>query len=158
MVSEDKKTWEQRSSLPIADLAVSPDDPDTIVVTTQQGLGVSGDGGRTFQALPGTPVLVLITWTEQGSIVGVDPNGGVQVSEDGGRTWTERGTAGGQPAALTADGDDVFVATTDGRVVESSAGGATFRTRYRERLLPIGLAMRRPVCGSAADGRPYDNE
>jgi hypothetical protein len=132
MVSEDKKTWDERGSIALADLAVSPEDPEMILVTTQQGLGVSSDGGRRFQALPGTPVLVLLAWTEDGTVVGVDPNGGVQVSDDAGRTWVERGNAGGQPAALTADGDDVFVATSDGKVVESSDGGATFRTRYRE--------------------------
>ena len=131
MVSEDKKTWDERGAIPLADLAVSPDDPETILVTTQQGLGVSNDGGRTFRALPGTPVLALLAWTEEGTVVGVDPNGGVQVSEDDGRTWAQRGNAGGQPAALTANADDVFVATRDGRVVESGDGGATFTTRYQ---------------------------
>ena len=134
MVSEDKKTWEERAAIPLADLAVSPDDPETILVTTQQGLGISNDGGRTFRALPSTPVLALLTWTEEGTVVGVDPNGGVQVSEDDGQTWTERGNAGGPPAALTATADDVYIATRDGRVVASSDGGATFTTRYQERL------------------------
>jgi photosystem II stability/assembly factor-like uncharacterized protein len=132
MVSEDKKTWDERASIPLADLAVSPDDPDTIVVTTQQGLGISNDGGRSFQGIANAPLLVLLAWTEDGRLVGVDPNGGVQVSEDGGKTWGERGNAGGQPAALTADGDDVFLATRDGRVVESNDGGRTFEVRYRE--------------------------
>lgn len=132
LVSEDKKTWEERGTIALADLAVSPDDPETILVTTQQGLGISEDGGRTFRALSGAPVLVLLSWTEEGTVVGVDPTGVVQVSDDDGRTWTERGNAGGQPAALTADADEVFVATSDGRVVQSADGGATFTTRYQE--------------------------
>ena len=132
MVSEDKRTWDERSTIALADLAVSPEDPETLLVTTQQGLGVSNDGGRTFRALPSTPVLALLAWTEEGTVVGVDPNGVVHASDDDGRTWAERGNAGGQPAALTADADDVFVATSDGRVVESSDGGATFTTRYQE--------------------------
>ncbi|MEX2290544.1 MAG: exo-alpha-sialidase [Mycobacteriales bacterium] len=132
MVSEDKKTWDERASIPLADLAVSPDDADTILVTTQQGLGASNDGGRSFQVVPDTPILALLAWTEDGMLVGVDPNGGVQVSADGGRTWDLRGTAGGQPAAVTADGDDVFVATRDGRVVESNDAGRTFGVRYQE--------------------------
>lgn len=132
MVSEDTKTWDERASIPIADLAVSPEDPDTILVTTQEGLGVSQDGGRTFQSVPSTPVLFLLAWTEEGAVVGVEPDGGVQVSGDGGRTWAERGSVDGQPAAVTAVGDEVFVATRDGRVVESDDGGRTFEVRYQQ--------------------------
>jgi hypothetical protein len=131
LVSEDGKTWDARASIPLADLAVSPEDPDTILVTTQQGLGVSTDGGRSFRGLPATPVLVLVTWTEEGTLVGVDPNGGVHMSEDGGTTWVERGSAGGQPAALTATEDQIFVATREGDIVESDDGGTSFRTRYQ---------------------------
>ena len=132
MVSEDKKTWDTRASIPVADLAVSPEDPDTLIVTTQQGLGISTDGGRQFQALQGAPALQLLTWTENGTLVGVDPNGAVHVSHDGGKTWTGRGNAGGQPGALTATEREIFVATQDGRVMESSDGGVTFKVRYRE--------------------------
>jgi hypothetical protein len=132
MVSEDKKNWEQRASIPIADLAVGPDDPDTLIVTTQQGLRISTDGGRQFEALPGTPALLLLSWTEDGTLVGVDPNGTVHVSDDDGKTWSQRGNAGGQPGALTATDDEIFVATRDGQVVESSDGGKTFQVRYRE--------------------------
>lgn len=132
MVSEDKKSWDQRASIPIGDLAVSPADPDTLIVTTQQGLGVSRDGGRRFEALPDAPALFLLTWTEQGTLVGADANGTVHISEDEGRTWGERGSVGGEPAALTATEDEIFVATRDGKVVESSDGGETFEIRYRE--------------------------
>ena len=131
LVSEDGKTWEARATVPLADLAVSPEDPDTILVTTQRGLGLSTDGGRTFRGLPGAPVLVLVTWTEEGTLVGVAPNGAVHVSEDGGTTWAERGSAGGQPAALTATEDQIFVATIEGDILESEDGGTTFRTRYQ---------------------------
>jgi hypothetical protein len=132
MVSEDKKNWEQRASIPIADLAISPDDPDTLIVTTQQGLGISTDGGRQFEALPGAPALLLLSWTEDGTVIGVDPNGTVHVSDDDGKNWAERGNAGGQPGALTATDDEIFVATRDGQVVESSDGGKTFQIRYSE--------------------------
>jgi hypothetical protein len=132
MVSEDGTTWDERSRIDLVDLAVSPDEPDTIVATTQQGLVVSTDGGEHFELVDGAPVLVLVTWTEQGTLVGVDPQGTVRVSDDGGSTWQERGSTGGQPAALTARSDEVFVATTDGRIVESSDGGQSFSVRYRE--------------------------
>jgi hypothetical protein len=132
MVSEDKKSWDERAQISLADLAVSPEDPETLLVTTQEGVGRSTDGGRTFQRLAGAPVLVLVAWTDEGALVGVDPSGGVHVSDDDGASWTERGNAGGQPAALTATDAKIFVATRDGRIVESSDGGSTFSTRYQE--------------------------
>lgn len=132
MVSEDKKDWDERASIGLADLAVSPDDPGIILATTEQGLAVSGDGGERFQAVEGAPALLLIEWTDEGRIVGVDPQGAVHVSDDRGKTWEMRGSAGGQPAALTAQGEKVFVATSDGRIVESTDGGQSFTVRYRE--------------------------
>ena len=129
MVSQDKKNWDRRATISIADLAVSPDDPDTLIVTTQQGLGISTDGGRQFTALRSAPALLLLTWTEEGILVGVDPNGAVQVSDDGGQTWVQRGNAGGQPSALTATDDEIFIATRGGHVVQSSDGGETFAVR-----------------------------
>jgi hypothetical protein len=132
MVSQDKKTWDERASISIADLAVSPDDPDTVLATTEQGLALSVDGGTTFSGVPNAPVMVLITWTDEGTIVGVDPQGAVHVSGDSGTSWERRGTAGGQPAAMTATADAVYVATVDGRIVESTDGGRTFDVRYQE--------------------------
>ena len=132
MVSQDKKSWDERASIALADLAVSPDDPDTILATTEQGLAVSADGGNRFELVEAAPVLVLITWTDEGTIVGVDGQGALHVSPDRGRTWEKRGSVGGQPAALTAQGDLVFVATADGRIVESGDGGRTFDIRYQE--------------------------
>lgn len=133
LVSQDKRTWERRGAVPLADLAVSPQDPETLVVTTEQGPAMTTDGGRTFAPLAGAPLLVLVTWTDEGRLVGVDPRGDLHVSDDSGRTWGARGSAGGPPAALTARGEAVFVATQDGRIVESADGGRTFATRYRER-------------------------
>ena len=132
MVSEDKEEWDERARIALADLAVSPEDPETILATTEQGLAVSADGGRRFEPVEGAPLLVLITWTDEGTVVGVDPQGGVRVSDDSGRTWEQRGSVGGQPAALTAQGDTVFVATHDGRIVESQDGARTFDIRYQE--------------------------
>ncbi len=132
LVSRDTKTWDERASIRLADLAVSPDDPDTLVATTEQGLSVSADGGETFTVVSDAPLMVLVTWTDEGAIVGVDPQGIVHVSDDGGTSWERRGTVGGQPAALTAAADVVYVATADGQIVESTDGGRAFDVRYQE--------------------------
>lgn len=128
MVSADKRTWDTRARIAMADLAVSPDDPQTVLATTRQGLARSTDGGRSFRVVDGAPLLALVTWPDTGRVVGVDPDGTVQVSTDGGTTWQQRGSAGGAPEALAASGQEVYVALA-GRIVESGDGGHTFRNR-----------------------------
>ena len=80
MVSADKRTWDTRASIDLADLAVSPQDPQTLLATAQQGLARSTDGGRSFRLVTGAPLLQLVTWPEAGRVVGVDPDGAVHVS------------------------------------------------------------------------------
>jgi hypothetical protein len=54
-------------------------------------------------------------------------SGDVELSRDGGATWTTVGTLGGQPAAATAtDQGTLIVALHDGRLVSSGDGGATW--------------------------------
>ncbi len=128
MVSADKRTWDTRASITMADLAVSPGDPQTVLATTQEGLARSTDGGRSFRVVDGAPLLALITWPDTGHLLGVDPDGGVHVSADGGTTWQRRGSAGAAPEALTASGQELYVAL-EGRIVESGDGGRTFQNR-----------------------------
>jgi photosystem II stability/assembly factor-like uncharacterized protein len=129
MVSDDKKTWQTGAQLPLADFAVSATDPDVILATTEQGLARSTDGGTTFDVTPGAPLLQLVSWPDGELVVGVAPDGTVHVSEDGGASWTERGSVGEQPQALVADGDDIYVAL-DGALLASNDGGTTFKARY----------------------------
>lgn len=125
-VSDDKRTWETRSQAPLADFAVSPQSPDVIVGTTQQGPVASTDGGRTFQLLEGAPLLQFVSWADDGAVFGVQPDGAVHVSSDGGRTWAERGSVGAAPQAFTAStGEELFVAV-DGAILISRDGGETF--------------------------------
>jgi hypothetical protein len=131
MVSEDGKTWETRSKLLLADFAVSPDDPDTILATTAQGLGTSDDGGRTFALVPGAPALMLVSWGDTGEVVGVDQRGDVHASADAGETWERRGSAGGQPTALVAVDGRVAVAL-DGSIAVSHDGGRTFSAGHQD--------------------------
>ena len=130
MVSRDGQTWDTRASIEVADLAVSPEGPDTLLATTQPGLVRSDDGGRSFQLVRDAPLLQLLTWTDTGTLIGVEPEGSVHASADGGSTWQQRGTVGATPEALTATEDEVHVAV-EGGIVSSTDGGRTFRTRYQ---------------------------
>ncbi len=129
MVSQDGKVWDTRARIAMADLAVSPKNAETLLATTQQGLARSTDGGRSFGLVAGAPLLQLLTWTDTGDLVGITPEGAVQVSSDGGTTWSQRGSAGGAPEALTASGNQIYAAV-EGKIVSSDDGGSTFKTRY----------------------------
>ncbi|GAA2650842.1 hypothetical protein [Streptomyces vastus] len=128
-VSKDGKTWDRRAELAALDIAVSPNDPDTVLATTQNGIATSTDGGKTF-ADGAEPVLAFVSWTKPNALYGIDPAGGLHRSADGGTTWKKAGTVpGGQPQALTAvDADRILAATQDG-VYESRDGGKTFTQR-----------------------------
>ena len=133
MVSADREQWDRRSQLPIADFAVSPTDPDTVLAATQDGVVRSADGGRTWAGVVGAPAAVVLAWGARGSLYAVEPDGDVHHSGDGGTSWQHRGDAGGEPEALTLDpraGDETVYAAVSGRgIVTSADGGRTFTTR-----------------------------
>ena len=129
---DDGRTWETRSTLGLRDFAVSPTDPEVLLATTRQGLARSEDGGRTFSAVPGAPVLAVLAWNQADELYGVDPSGVVHASADGGRSWQARGSLGSAPEALAAHGRDVYAAATDRGVLASADGGRTWTVRYRD--------------------------
>ncbi|MFE1246897.1 F510_1955 family glycosylhydrolase [Streptomyces sp. NPDC058766] len=134
-VSTDTTTWDDRAEIEALDMAVSPRDRDVVLATTRRGVVRSTDGGRSFGAGSGR-VLAFLSWPAADALYGVDPEGGLHRSGDGGATWHRTGTVpGGQPQALTAvDARHVLAATQDG-VYESRDGGGTFRER-----LPVSPA------------------
>ena len=132
MVSEDMKSWETRSQTAMADFAVSPDDPDVLLATTEQGLTRSEDGGRSFEPVSGAPVMLLVSWAEDGTIIGAEPDGTVHASTDGGQTWEQRGDLGAAPQALTATSAGEVFAAVDGAILVSNDDGETFSVRYSE--------------------------
>ncbi len=131
LVSEDKQTWDERGSIAMADFAVSPEDADIILATTQQGLVRSEDGGRAWKRVAGAPLLQLVSWADDGTLVGVQPDGAVQVSTDAGETWEQRGKLGAQPHALLAANGEIYGAI-DGAILASDDGGRTFTPRFEE--------------------------
>jgi photosystem II stability/assembly factor-like uncharacterized protein len=131
LVSDDKTDWTDRGAMSIADLAVDPAQPERVLFTTEQGPALSEDGGQSVASIPGAPLLQLVAWAPDASVVvGVAPDGAVHTSTDGGRTWQEKGRVDGAPEALGVNGDDVYIAV-DGAIVASTDGGATFRDLYR---------------------------
>jgi photosystem II stability/assembly factor-like uncharacterized protein len=136
MVSQDRRTWDTRSHLPLRDFVVSPTSADTVVATTEQGLMRSADGGRSWQRLTSAPSLVVLAWQQAQELYGVTPDGTVHLSVDGGLSWTARGRVGGEPEAMTvdvhADAESLYVAVAGRGILASTDGGRTFTTRYSE--------------------------
>jgi len=127
LVSADGgRTWQERTPpAPVLDLAVDPAAPGHLVATTEAGLFSSRDAGRRWRPLD-RELIGLLTWTD--ALVLVDGRGAVRRSADGGRTWTEAGSIGAPPAALTSDGRTLLVATPENLVRRSGDGGRTWET------------------------------
>lgn len=132
LVSDDKRAWETRTTLPMADFAVSPDDPDLVIATTEQGPARSEDGGRGFAPVPDAPLIQLVSWGEDGSLVGIAPDGTVHTSAGDGQSWEQRGQLDGRPEALVAVSAEEIYAAAGGAILLSTDGGESFEVRHRD--------------------------
>ena len=136
MTSADRRTWETRSTQPLAAFAVDPKDPDHIVGAAPDGPVDSTDGGRTWTVEPG-PLLVVLSWDVTAGLVGAGTDGALHRSDDGGVSWQASGRLPGEPQALLATGDAFYVAAADREgitgIYRSTDGGRTWRLFYRDR-------------------------
>ena len=121
------RSWTSAGAVPLFDLAVAPDNPDTLLGTTADGPVISTDAGTTFEAAPAPALIAFLAWTPR-ALVGVAADGQVLESTDRGASWQAKGQVSGPPAAVAADGGRVAV-LAGGVVYESSDNGATFTQR-----------------------------
>lgn len=122
MTTSDGERWNRRSRVAsVIDIAVSPVDPEEVLVTTGSGTLRSDDGGRIWEQLHGPPAAAFVAWgTEHAWIVSSD--GEVSSSRDAGDTWRSVGTIdGGPPEAFTLSDGELYVATP-GRILRSGDG------------------------------------
>jgi photosystem II stability/assembly factor-like uncharacterized protein len=125
---DDGKTFEPRvAPMALVDLAADPTDSKRWAATSETGIFVSEDEGRTWRQRDPTPN-VRLAWQDSGDLYRIDPGGPVKVSTDGGETWQDRGSTGGEPQALTLDdAGALYAATLDGKIQKSEDGGKTFK-------------------------------
>lgn len=121
------RSWTSAGAVPLFDLAVAPDNPDTLLGTTADGPVISTDAGTTFDAAPAPTLIALLAWNPR-ALVGVATDGQVLESTDRGASWQAKGRVAGQPAAVAANGSRVAV-LAGGVVYESADDGATFTQR-----------------------------
>lgn len=128
MRSEDAGiSWRNLGSPEIFDLAINPLNNTDIIATTERGIVRSTDGGETFSAVAGAPLVMLVAWSAEAAY-GVDPDGQIHVSTDNGNTWQPRSSLDGQPIAIAAQGGHVAVLSGD-QIWESKDGGESFDVR-----------------------------
>lgn len=130
MASPDGVEWEDRSGIELADLAVSPADPDLVLATTRDGVVRSADGGRNWTPTGGPPVL-LLAWDTPDRLWGVATAGELLRSADSGGQWSTAGTAPGAPSAFAAYGQDLYLAVPEVGIFHSGDGGVSWNQRYR---------------------------
>ena len=110
----------------LVDLAVDPGDARRWVATSEQGIYVTLDEGKTWRQRDNTPN-VRLAWQDPRTLYRIDPGGAVKISGDGGETWKDRGDTGGEPQALTVDAKGtLYAASLDGVVKRSRDGGTTW--------------------------------
>jgi len=89
----------------------------------------------------------LVSWAEDGTIIGAEPDGTVHASTDGGQAWEQRGNLGAAPQALTATGaGEVFAA------IEGQSSSPTMT----ESPSPCGTASSEPCRGLTAGTEALD--
>lgn len=127
LASTDLRSWDVRSAEPVFDVAVNGSDPDAVIVTTEQGLKSSSDGGRTFRPVRDAPVLLFVEWLTDDSLIGAGPDGQVFVRSPGQEAFAKVGMLSGPPEAFHAADPKDFFASVGGKIWASSDRGQTFR-------------------------------
>jgi hypothetical protein len=130
LVSDDGgRRWEERSpSTALLDVAVSPEHPNRLVASGEEGMFASSDAGVTWRPLARRR-LGLLAWPRTDELFQVDSEGGVHRSRDGGTSWRKIGDAGRAPAAFAAYGSELYAAFHTNEVKMSSDGGRSWRFR-----------------------------
>lgn len=126
MYSGDGEEWTDLFRGAMHDIAVDPDDPDHLLLTTEKGVEDYRRGSDP-KVLAETEGIALIEWVDERTVVGLTVDGRVLTSTDAGKRWTDAGRVSGDIEALGADTDGWQVATTDG-IFESTDQGKSWRS------------------------------
>lgn len=107
--SRDGQEWrEVPTSFAFVDIAADPASERFVAITEGGELVASEDGGATFSAVEGAPPLLLVDYSPEGDLIGIDTRGQVQTLLASG-TWEPRG-------ARVDEGLQAFTAGPDGLV------------------------------------------
>ncbi|MGH2946012.1 MAG: WD40/YVTN/BNR-like repeat-containing protein [Solirubrobacteraceae bacterium] len=124
------RTFETRTPPePLIDLEVDPGNPQRLIGSNAAGLIGSTDGGESWRQREPVPN-VRFSWPASDALFRIEPGGPVKFSSDGGETWEDRGSTGGEPQALFArDAEQLHVVLLDGTIKASEDGGRSWTDR-----------------------------
>jgi hypothetical protein len=124
---DDGETWETRTAPRVlVDLEVDPGDAARWIATTADGVYVSRDEGGTWRAIDPKPNSYL-AWPAPDTLYRLDPGGPLMLSHDGGDSWKQIGSTGGEPQAIVAaDERTLYALLLDGTVKRSADGGRSW--------------------------------
>jgi hypothetical protein len=133
LVSDDAgSTWTRGAAVPAHDLEILAD-PKHVPVTTPEGPQLSVDAGRTFSAVDGAPLLVMVEAAPDGGVVGIDTSGKVWAGSADLADWSAHGTIPGESLqAMTYAAEEEpgtpswLLIATGSEVVASTDLGATW--------------------------------
>ncbi|TFD54432.1 hypothetical protein E3T55_03060 [Cryobacterium frigoriphilum] len=131
-ISDDSgQTWTAGASLAMRDLTADRADSDRVLATTADGLAESRDAGHSFQLIADAPALLLVEAVDQsagGGFVGIDAGGAVWRQDPATQAWSETGSTGRAPDALTfAGGNAPWMLVADAAGIAGSDDyGATW--------------------------------
>lgn len=113
LASSDLRTWEARSSSTANSLAIDPKNHQRVIAADGSRLQMSEDGGRSWRALQGPPLL-LVAWAPGSDLWGVAADGRTYLRQPADGSWRELGRLRGEPQAVLADGNTMYAAAHDG--------------------------------------------
>lgn len=124
--ADDGQTWDtMQLPEPVADIAVDPA-TETVLATSESGVLRSEDLGQSFEVAQGAPTLLLVDWSTDGTLVGIDPAGQVFSATDP-DSWTP-GAQIDRPQAMTVTADGTIYVATEKALLSSDDSGASFST------------------------------
>lgn len=126
-------TWEAVGPAPerLINLAASARDPRTLFAATEGGLLVSRDGGRSWEAAhPAEAPVSVVDVGADGRVMAFVLGEGLVLADEDTLVWRALGDGfdGGYPLHLARDGARIVAVTGDGRLMQSTDGGATWTT------------------------------
>jgi hypothetical protein len=115
----------------IIDFEVDPADPERIVASNESELFRSNDTGASWRPIDRRPGIRL-AWPAPDALYRALKDGTVQVSANGGDTWTDTGSVEGEPYKFKAIGrDELYLALSDGTIMHTTDGTKTWKAVFR---------------------------
>ncbi|MBC7517870.1 MAG: hypothetical protein H7248_03160 [Microbacteriaceae bacterium] len=125
------RSWIPGAALAARNITADPNLPNTVYATTQTGVQISHDAGKTFVPVTGAPALYLLAAIPNpatGTLIGVDVDGTVWL-KPATLPWKKTGSVSGQASAIAiaAGTDPKLLVSDDSGIAVSSDLGASWR-------------------------------